>query len=142
MLKILQLPMTAMMLFTLTGCGVYHSQFECDVASGYPCQSLNQINEQINQAESGDLKPPLHLMPEHNLSDQEPALHGSDQMSQDQPLYSFPSTYKSNVSMGDSVMRIPEQTMRVWVAPYKNQSGDYMDGFTFHMVVQEGRWSH
>src|SRR5262249_53420095 len=114
----------------LAGCmGVYESEFDCGVGQGVGCHSISQVNEMINRGqvplpekEDGEGK-------NENVS--EVAQLKTDELPILEPLSSHPKV---------RVKRIPEKTMRVWVAPHEAADGSYLEESYVNLVIEPGRW--
>lgn len=115
----------------LSGCGVYNSQFECKAANGMKCQSLSEINKAVNEEERmGSFKEGIQTSDAAQNPPKEPY-----------QLVPFPDHQGGYlINTEPQVIRMPEETMRVWIAPYKNKSDEYVDESHIHIVTKEGRW--
>ena len=98
----------------LSGCGELNSQFTCPMKPGVTCQSLDQVNTMVDQGKLGEVK---------LLSHSDPVL-----------------TVSLNYST-DPVTRSPEQVMRLWIAPYQDNRGNYYSSTLVYHVIQTGHWS-
>jgi len=121
------IPLLFLTVLCLSGCGVHKSQFDCDIATGMNCKSMGRINKIIDENDSNDSSANIRkLSSNQNIKEQ---------------LESFPDqAINASLTHDLDVIRIPEQTMRIWVAPYKNNSDEYVDAFQMHIVTQEGHW--
>lgn len=56
-------------------------------------------------------------------------------------LQPFPKqTHHLVIEQDRTVIRLPEETMRVWIAPYKNKSDEYVEAFYMHLVTKASQW--
>lgn len=112
----------------VSACGVHKSKFDCDAASGMHCKSMGEINEILDKE---DLK----------LSRSSSRAAEASAEEQNVDLGEFPTqVMDSSVEQDPTIHRVAEETLRVWVAPYKNDADEYVDAFHMHIVTKEGRW--
>lgn len=102
----------------LSGCAHLNSDFDCPMKPGISCQSLDQVNERINQGEIGN-----QGSRESNVA--KPLLH-----------YSSLQTIKNQ----NKPLRDRENIMRIWVAPYEDTSGNYHTASEVFSVIKPGEW--
>src|SRR5271169_2939063 len=88
----------------LMGCGELNSQFTCPMKPGVSCQSLDQVNTLVDQGKLAQSKPAPSNETTLTVDIQYLADAGD-------------ST--------DSIKRNPETVMRLWVAPYQDNQGNY-----------------
>jgi conjugal transfer pilus assembly protein TraV len=103
----------------LSGCGELNSQFSCPMKPGVTCQSLDQVNTLVDQGKLAAVKPTLT-----------PAQSAD-------PVWTVNMHYSSD----EAVNRSPEQVMRLWVAPYQDNQGNYFSSTHVYHVIQSGHWS-
>ncbi len=103
--------------FMLAGCGELNSQFTCPMKPGVNCQSLDQVNSLVDQGKLAEAKPTT-------LSSNDPVL-----------------TVNVSYSADEGVSRSPEQVMRLWIAPYQDNRGNYFSSTQVYHVIQPGHWS-
>jgi conjugal transfer pilus assembly protein TraV len=101
----------------LSGCGELNSQFSCPRKPGITCQSLDQVNSMVDQGKLAEAKP-------KTLPSNDPVL-----------------TVNVSYSADEVVSRSPEQVMRLWVAPYQDDKGNYFSSTHVYHVIQPGHWS-
>jgi conjugal transfer pilus assembly protein TraV len=101
----------------LSGCGELNSQFSCPMKPGVTCQSLDQVNTLVDQGKLAEAKP--KTLPSNN-----PVL-----------------TVNVSYSADEAVSRSSEQVMRLWVAPYQDNKGNYFSSTHVYHVIQPGHWS-
>ncbi len=103
----------------LSGCGELNSQFTCPMKPGVTCQSLDQVNTMVDQGKLAEAKPTPT------------------------PAQSADSVLTVNISYSadEGVSRSPEQVMRLWVAPYQDNQGNYFSSTHVYHVIQPGHWS-
>jgi conjugal transfer pilus assembly protein TraV len=101
----------------LSGCGELNSQFTCPMKPGVTCQSLDQVNTMVDQGKLAEAK-------SKTLPSNDPVL-----------------TVNVSYSADEAVSRSPEQVMRLWVAPYQDNKGNYFSSTHVYHVIQPGHWS-
>ena len=118
-------------LIGLTSCSKmmspYSGDLDCDASNGMGCSSVSEVNSAVEQgklnqklkAEDNTLK--KITKSKRNLKEFNP----QEISSSDAP----------------SIKRVPEKTLRVWVAPYKTEEGNFEGESYVHMVAQESVWS-
>jgi conjugal transfer pilus assembly protein TraV len=104
----------------LSGCGELNSQFTCPMKPGVNCQSLDQVNTLVDQGKLAEAKPTPILA------------HSAD------PVLTVNMSYSAD---NNGVTRSPEQVMRLWVAPYQDNKGNYFSSTQIYHVIQPGHWS-
>ncbi len=124
----------------LSACSVYKSNMPCKKGKGYGCKSMSEVNHLIDLQESGlheQSKDWVELPKEGGTQKAKPPITK-------QALANLPAfgDLKGIPEAEEPIYRKAEETMRVWIAPYKNQSGDYVDGFYLHLVTRPGAWEH
>ena len=85
------------------------------------CKSISEVNRMVDQGyfgssideETGSLKAlaPIAMISEEN----------------------------TQTSPG-GIERIPEQNLRLWIAPFQDEMGNFHEESAIHTVVQQGRW--
>ncbi len=58
------------------------------------------------------------------------------------PLYSSQGQSPSPIVMGDEgmIQRVSEQHLRVWIAPYQDEQGNFHEASVIHTVIKPGYW--
>ncbi|HVV69605.1 MAG TPA: type IV conjugative transfer system lipoprotein TraV [Gammaproteobacteria bacterium] len=106
----------------LTGCTGLNSNFSCPLQPGVQCNSLDQVNTMIDQgkigAKSTGNSNALTTVPSQSVLSA-----------------NLPTAFANFVGM-----RYPETVMRIWVAPYQDQDGNYHQPGALYSVVKPGRW--
>lgn len=117
---------TLLSLFALTGCSSYQEGFDCPAGVGVGCKSLSTVDQMI---ERGQLPKPI---PEDEVNHEVI------------PSVTSPRAYSDlTVRQGvnaPSIIRIPEQSLRVWIKGYTDDRGHYHDHAVIYTVVQPASW--
>lgn len=123
----------------VSGCSTSSETFDCEPGKGVGCQSITKVNKMIDAGHFIDskdeffsslfVKPPVlsHFPPAINRGLADPTRVDHQVM--------------DNTSMQFTVVRrIPEQPIRVWVAPYQDEVGNFHEASVVHSVIQGGYW--
>lgn len=110
----------------LSGCSSLNSNFDCPMKPGVRCESLDQVNAQVDRGEisHSDIKMTTINQPITTMS-------GVTK----QPLYKD----ASYLNKGEP-LRYGETIMRVWVAPYEDTSGNYHQESDVYTIVKPSHW--
>lgn len=101
-------------LIGLTGCATTSSKFDCPMKPGIRCESIDQINARVNRGEIGNGS----------------MRRGGEDS---QPIFI--------ASQNQDSLRQNEMVMRLWVAPYVDQSDNYHLASNVYTVVRPSYWS-
>lgn len=125
----------------LAGCGSMSgldasSSFSCKAAPGVTCQSISGVHQ---NASAGNL--PFQRNGETQGN-------GNDQATKDdkKPAYGAVKTDSKvsprdmNAAYSGMPVRQPPLVLRVWMAPYEDESGDLHDQSYFYTMVHSGKW--
>lgn len=125
----------------LAGCGSMSgldasSSFSCKAAPGVTCQSISGVHQ---NASAGNL--PFQRTGEAQGN-------GNDQATKDdkKPVYGAVKTDSKvsprdmNAAYSGMPVRQPPLVLRVWMAPYEDESGDLHDQSYFYTMVHSGKW--
>jgi type IV conjugative transfer system lipoprotein TraV len=125
--------LTVMMLMSaalLSGCASLNSSFDCPMKPGVMCESLDEVNMQVDQ---GLLGSPTNTTPCKNCH----------------KLVSNPTQLNdkassANLSDANSNLNVPirrsETTLRIWTAPYEDKDGNYYQPNVIYTVIKPGFW--
>ena len=111
-------------IFMLSGCSTMNDQFSCQMKPGVQCQSLDQVNAQIDKDE-------IKRLPLSN--DQK-----SISLVKSVPFNVTPSI--AETKMKSRPMRIPGTLMPVWIMPYEDSHGNYHEASVVWIVARSGYW--
>ena len=108
-------------LFTLlTGCTGLNSSFTCPTQPGVMCSSLDQVNTMIDQGKIG-ATPSAVIQSKIAATQNQPTLN--------------PVTISN-----PELLRNPETVMRMWIAPYQDEQGNYYQPGMIYSVVKSSHW--
>ena len=126
--------LTALVLI-LAGCSTASETFDCEPGKGVGCQSITKVNKMIDQGQFLDSQEGfVSPLSNQNFLSKTPL-----------PSFStstFPNPPSERVVASDNtvVQRIAEQPIRVWVAPYQDEAGNFHEASVVHSVIQGGYW--
>ena len=107
----------SMALIALTGCGRTLEKFDCPYGKGVGCRSITEVNQMVNEEsvkglEEGTLPPSVAA-----------------------------SSYSLKGSInGSKIQRVSEEHLRVWLAPFQDEQGDFHEASIIHTVLKPGYW--
>lgn len=113
----------------LTGCNDLNSKFTCPLQPGVSCQSLDQVNMLVDQGKLGQTHSTVPAA-SANLSVKTTgsALWGWTDLSSENDIKQAPQ-------------RASEMVIRVWIAPYIDEQGNYYSETLVYHVIQPSHWS-
>lgn len=108
----------------LTGCAGLNSNFSCPMQPGVQCNSLDQVNTMIDQGKVGAKR----TIENSNLTSA--------------TIQNQPATFANlgSFSANPESLRHPETVMRIWIASYEDQDGNYHQPGMLYSVVKPGQW--
>jgi len=98
----------------LSACASNKTQFDCPNGKGVGCKSITEVNDLVNKG-SLDAKT--------KSKDKATA-----------PIIVPQTQYNT------SVERVTEQHLRVWLAPYQDEQGQFHEASVIHTVLRPGYW--
>jgi len=127
---------------SLTGCSTTSETFDCKAGQGVGCKSISEVNQMVDHgvdqgAEQGSFgsfseRDTTLSRDKQSKLPLEPAPLSTSMISRD-----FLSVEPSNSLM---VRRMPEEYLRVWVAPFQDHQGNLHEGSVIHTVLKPGYW--
>ena len=113
----------------LSGCEGMNSEFSCPMQPGQMCASVDEVNKMVNQGKIGRKGNTIEAVNKAGY----PIEMGS-----------IKSTALTGYPIGETEigkpLRYGESVMRVWVAPYEGEDGNYYQASTLYTVVNPGHW--
>lgn len=111
-----------------TGCASTGSgNFSCPAASTGMCKPIHDVDKMVSDGQLG----------------QSGGAAGSGSVSANQAagaFDNFSTPYPASIITAGAPLRIQEQVMAVWVAPYQDKQGNYHDPSTLYTVIEPGHW--
>lgn len=97
----------------LTGCTHMNSHLDCGLQKGATCKSLDEVNQLVDAGHLGNGK--IKRVKRHGRH-----------------IHVAGNTPKP--------VRVPEEVMRIWVAPYQDAQGNYHGEKFVYAVVKSSAW--
>ena len=116
------------MVTLLFGCSSYNNAFECKVGKGINCTSVSKINKMVDRGafnEGGNNSLPKNKIKKETIK-----------VANKIP---FPLVLPNDLHHV-AVQRIPETTLRIWVAPYVSSQDGYIEAQYVHEVLEKSTW--
>lgn len=126
-------------ILAITGCASFSgldgkSSFSCKAPDGVSCSSLSGIYANAKQENLPGLRS------QNNNSTPEKKNVTEDSVQSTLPLVGLqPNIAIKPLHSGDPIYTQPK-VMRVWLAPWEDQDGDFHDQSYIYMVADYGRW--
>ena len=112
----------------VSACSSYNSGFECKAGKGINCTSVSKIN---NMVDSGNFNEG-----ENNSLQKNKIKKETIKVANKIP---FPLVLPNDLHHV-AVQRIPETTLRIWVAPYVSSQDGYIEAQYVHEVLEKSTW--
>lgn len=128
--------LTLGLMFCLEGCATHRETFDCAPGSGVGCKSISEVNAIVDSASmrEEELKPAV-ISPSSSRSSAKTAPTDlMDLTETDTSLTGLP------VPKMHQPKRAPERVLKVWIAPFEDQEGNFHEASTIHALIQESRW--
>lgn len=125
---------SVILLGSLSGCASLNSSFDCKKPPLVMCKSLDQVNTMVNRGQLGrGLEDPG--CPTCSREPQKPIVN-----MENIPSGNFTTPYpQAALNQGDP-LRYGETVMRIWVASYQDDNGNYYQPSELYTVIKPGYW--
>lgn len=114
----------------LAGCAsTGSSNFSCPAPNTGMCKPIHEVDKMVSNGELGQ---------------DNPSSTNANTMSAQQTagaFDNFSTPYPASIITPGAPLRIQEQVMALWVAPYQDKQGNYHDPSTLYTVIEPGRWA-
>ncbi|NNM59377.1 MAG: type IV conjugative transfer system lipoprotein TraV [Legionellales bacterium] len=111
-----------------TGCAsTGSSNFSCPAPNTGMCKPIHDVDKMVSDGQLG----------------QDGTSTGKNGIKANQTagaFDNFSTPYPASIITPGAPLRIQEQIMAVWVAPYQDKQGNYHDPSTLYSVIEPGRW--
>lgn len=107
----------------MTGCAPYKNQFSCPPGSGISCKSVSYVNEQVD---NGNL----------NFSNKQKTNNKKTPVT----LKNLPKVVSHQSTNANSLVRVPEKTLRIWLNGFMDGSDCYREEQYVNKVVEKSHW--
>lgn len=122
----------------ITACTDYSNAFDCPPKPGMGCQSISEIHEQIVEHPKGEDELKVSTGREETGCASGKCSKGSLRAT---GLIELAPTSGYLVMAGaDSVQRIPERVIRIWVSGRVNDLGDYVAPHYVYVALKNDGW--
>ncbi len=108
-------------LLFLSACTSNNELFDCPAGKGAGCKSISEVNRMVDQGHFGG----LDENESSSLKTLAPVAMAYDDVAQ---------------TSSTGIERIPEQNLRLWIAPFQDEAGNFHEESAIHTVVRQGRW--
>lgn len=105
----------------LTACSTMNSNFDCPLAAGVNCKSLDQVNRMVD---SGQIRGRNDIT------------KISSTTCCNAEFEAFPT---GSFSSGAPI-RYGETVQRIWIAPYEDTEGNYHQDNLIYTIMKDGHW--
>lgn len=103
-----------------TACALYSKEFDSKYENGVGCRSISEVNQMVDD---GTLK-------------------GSEEKQYSTFTYSENEKLSKPIILsGQSMLqRVKEEHLRVWIAPFQDEQGNFHESSVVHTVIKPGYW--
>lgn len=123
--KVAHYAITAMLFAILTGCASTGSgSFSCPSPSAGQCKPIDEVDAMVSHGDIG-----------HGT------IAGSPRLTTAGNYGNFSTPYPAAVITPNAPLRLQEQVMAVWIAPFQDNDGNYHEPSTIYAVVTDGAWT-
>jgi conjugal transfer pilus assembly protein TraV len=112
----------------LSGCSSMNNKFDCPRAGGVMCKSLDDVNRMVDNGEIERINQ-TNVVP--TAISKEKAIPTPDVGNTPYPIKTLHP---------GKPLRQHETVMRVWIAPYEDNQGNYHQDTTVFKVIKPGAW--
>ncbi len=126
----------------LSGCASLNSNFDCPMKPGVMCQSLDQVNTQVDQGTlGGDLNTRTckNCRPIKDNSMNDVSHRNNLAVSYLSPADANNTVINTAINSDDPI-RANETVLRIWMAPFEDKDGHYYQPTVLYTVVKPGFW--
>lgn len=119
--------LTLVAIILLIGCSNYNNAFDCKAGEGVNCTSVSKINTMVDIGAFNGAEPPAA-----NKKIKKETIKIANKIPFPMIL---PSDFHNSI-----VQRMPETTLRIWVAPYVSAQDGYIEAQYVHEVLEKSAW--
>jgi type IV conjugative transfer system lipoprotein TraV len=115
-------------LVSLTGCSTaLNDKFDCPMKPGVVCKSLGQVNKAVDRGQIG-------------RNDKQAVKISKVSREMKNFMINSSAAYQIDGSKTYDPLRHEERVIKVWIAPYEDDVGNYHQGNTTATVAKKGYW--
>jgi conjugal transfer pilus assembly protein TraV len=129
---------------SLCGCSTTSETFDCQAGQGVGCKSITEVNQLVDQQAQNQQNRGKETeqdtqsigVPQNTESFPSPIIF------QNPPKIDHTKGFVAPISLSDTftVQRMPEEYLRVWIAPFQDNQGNLHEGSVIHTIVKPGCW--
>lgn len=119
--------LSCLIVILVSSCSSYNSGFECKADKGINCTSVSKIN---NMVDSGTFNQSTDNVSKNKIKKE--TIRVANKIP-------FPLVLPNDLHHV-AVQRIPETTLRIWVAPYVSSKDGYIEAQYVHEVLEKSSW--
>lgn len=106
----------------LSGCSTTSETFDCKEGKGVGCKSISAVNKMVDEGQFGESSTiPNISLP--TIASPKPKIQYVDAPQDDM-----------------AINRVKEEHLRVWMAPFQDEYGNFHEGSVVHTVLKPGYW--
>lgn len=122
--------LTLITITLLAGCSSYNNAFECKVGKGVNCTSVSKINKMVDRGAFNGAEVPASSASNKQIKKEIIKVANKTPF----PIV-LPNNFHNSI-----VQRMPETTLRIWVAPYVSAQDGYIEAQYVHEVLEKSAW--
>ena len=121
-LKALKFISIVVVLQGLSGCSKMSGTFDCPYGKGVGCRSITEVNQMVNDGKLSGLD--------------------SVESTQHKATVAHKCDKQQEIALVDKtkVHRMKEEHLKVWVAPFEDEQGNFHEDSVIHTVLKPGSW--
>lgn len=125
-------------LLTLSACTDYSNAFDCEPKPGLGCQSISEIHRHIIEHPKGDDTIVIEANEAECREGKCQPVHAINKNGNEKNSRNAYLIHAGN----DSVYRVPERIIRIWVNGRVNEAGDYEAPHYVYVALKDDGWQH
>lgn len=124
-------------ILTLTACTDYSNAFDCEPKPGLGCKSISEIHHQIIESPKGEDSIIIDAQEGEGCE-------GKCQTTSKDSIKSITTAKDAYAiySGNESIYRVPERIIRIWVNGRVNEAGDYEAPHYVYVALKDDGWKH
>jgi type IV conjugative transfer system lipoprotein TraV len=128
-----------LLLVALNGCSSYQGNIkksvDCGFGAGASCKSVTEVNKMVSEGSLGGND--KLTTTNTSISQKSPKLLINESYLKD------PNKFKTaSRENQENLIRLPEQTARIWINSFEDETGDYVKETYVYTVLENGKWEN
>lgn len=119
----------------LVGCSHTQEEFDCPAGKGIGCQSVTEVKKKLNQ---GEIDMPETTTEAYRRQGGQVAF--TPPVLSEAPMQGELTPFMFMDSNEMVISRVPEKSLRIWIAPYQDHEGNLRESSVIHTVIHGGSW--